>query len=480
MQIVEVDVDQMQLREMSDRATVRLLNKPGTASSNRGGWMMIATILIEAWDLYAISFLLIFIKAEYNPTAAQLGLATAAVQGGALVGALIGGFVADRLGRKRVFILTMILFIILAIAQGFSQNIWDLIIIRFLIGIPLGSDIANGYAYIMESMSKGARERMGSRWQGMFGLGEVFAIIVITVMYVSGINHEYLWRIGLALGAVPAFILLLARLDLPETPLSLIQRGEFKKAKETSLRLFDDPLEMLPNEDVKLDKVKVSDFLRVIWSDPVKKRATIFGWISNACQGAEFTAFGFYIPVILVVAGVGVSSSGNITGTNLVTAGIYSLATISGFVAPLMLARIGHKGVSSWGFGLAFVGLVVGAFALQNDWKLIIVVAACVLMWGHYWDASNGMTIISMVAPPRFKATASGFGYVFVKAASFFGAFAFPVMNASWGKFGATLAVSVLSLIGFLSARFILPAVDNYVEQEEAPAAALPRQTAAR
>jgi len=480
MQIVEVDVDQMQLREMSDRATVRLLNKPGTASSNRGGWMMIATILIEAWDLYAISFLLIFIKAEYNPTAAQLGLATAAVQGGALVGALIGGFVADRLGRKRVFILTMILFIILAIAQGFSQNIWDLIIIRFLIGIPLGSDIANGYAYIMESMSKGARERMGSRWQGMFGLGEVFAIIVITVMYVSGINHEYLWRIGLALGAVPAFILLLARLDLPETPLSLIQRGEFKKAKETSLRLFDDPLEMLPNEDVKLDKVKVSDFLRVIWSDPVKKRATIFGWISNACQGAEFTAFGFYIPVILVVAGVGVSSSGNITGTNLVTAGIYSLATISGFVAPLMLARIGHKGVSSWGFGLAFVGLVVGAFALQNDWKLVIVLAACVLMWGHYWDASNGMTIISMVAPPRFKATASGFGYVFVKAASFFGAFAFPVMNASWGKFGATLAVSVLSLIGFLSARFILPAVDNYVEQEEAPAAALPRQTAAR
>jgi hypothetical protein len=43
-------------------------------------------------------------------------------------------------------------------------------------------------------------------------------------------------------------------------------------------------------------------------------------------------------------------------------------------------------------------------------------------MWGHYWDASNGMTINSMVAPPRFKATASGFAYVFVKAASFFGA----------------------------------------------------------
>jgi MFS family permease len=464
-------VDQERLRALADQATVRLLNKPGTTTSNRGGWMMIATILIEAWDLYAISFLLIFIKTEYNPSAVELGLATAAVQGGALVGALLGGLVADRLGRKRVFILTMVLFIILAAAQGFSMNIWDLIIIRFLLGIPLGSDIANGYAYIMESMSKGTREKMGTRWQFMFGLGEVFAILVITVMYITGIDHEVLWRVGLALGAVPAVILLLARLDLPETPLSLLHRGQFVKAKEMSQKLFDDPLDMLPNEDVKLEKVKVDDFLKVIWADPVKKRATIFGWISNACQGAEFTAFAFYLPVILVVAGVGVSSSGNITGTNLVTALIYVLATISGFVAPLMLSRIGHRGLAMWGYGLAFVGLVIGAFALLNDWKVILVVAACVLMWGHYWDASNGMTIVSMVAPPRFKATASGFGYLFVKAASFFGAFVFPVMTAAWGSFWATLAVSLLSLTGFLSAKYILPEMYGYVEQEEVAAA---------
>jgi MFS family permease len=443
------------------------LDKPGTVSSNRGGWMMIATILIEAWDLYAISFLLIFIKDEYHPTSVQLGLTTAAVQGGALIGALIGGFVADRLGRKRVFLITMALFIVLAIVQGFSQNIWDLIIVRFLIGIPLGSDISNGYAYIMESMSKGKREQMGSRWQFMFGLGEVAAIVIVTLMYITGMGHGILWRIGLALGAIPAAILLLMRLDLPETPLSLIHRGRFKQAKAVSAELFDDPLEMLPDEDVDLPKPKVGDFLKVIWADPIKKRATIFGWISNAMQGAEFTAFGFYLPVILVVAGVGVSSSGNITGTNLVTALIYVLATISGYVAPLMLPRIGHRGVSMWGFGMAFVSLIVGAFALKYDLKYLIVIAACTLMWGHYWDASNGMTVTSMVAPSRFKATASGFGYMFVKAASFFGAFIFPIMNEAWGKFWSTMAVSVLSLTGFLAARFILPELYGHVEQEE-------------
>ncbi len=459
--------DPATIRKLSDEATRVLLNKPNTISSTQGGWMMIATILIEAWDLYAIAFVLIFIKTDFNPTAAQLGLATAAVQGGALIGALLGGVFADYFGRKKVFIGTMILFIVLALAQAFVRDIWELILIRFLIGIPLGSDISNGYAYIMESMSKGKREQMGSRWQFMFGLGEVFAIIIITVMYISGMDHSLLWRVALALGAVPAAILLFWRLDLPETPLSLLQRGHFRKAKEVSKRLFDDPLDMLPNQDVQLAKPKLGDFLKVIWADPIKKRATIFSWISNACQGAEFTAWGFYLPVILVLSGVGVSSDGNITGTNMVTALIFCLATISGYVAPLMLPKIGHRGVAMWGFGLAFLGLILGGLGIQYDWKIIIVVGACILMWGHYWDASNGMTISSMVAPSRFKATASGFGYVFVKGASFFGAFVFPILSEQFGKAGATFSVAILSLIGFLAAKFILPEVYGYVETEE-------------
>ncbi len=123
------------IRRLSDQATQRLLNKPGTRSSVQGGWMMIATILVEAWDLYAIAFVLVFIKADFNPSPALLGLATAAIQGGALIGAVLGGVFADRLGRKKVFIATMVLFIILAIAQAFARDIWDFILLRFLPGI---------------------------------------------------------------------------------------------------------------------------------------------------------------------------------------------------------------------------------------------------------------------------------------------------------------------------------------------------------
>ncbi len=458
-------MDSLQVAKLSDQAVARVLDREGTNSGRKAGWMMISTILIEAWDLYAISFLLIFVKNDLHPSAAMLGLAAAAVQGGALIGAMLGGFVADRFGRKKVFITTMILFIILAAAQGFTQSMWELVVIRFLLGIPLGSDISNGYTYIMESMPKGKREAMGNRWQGMFGLGEVASIAIITVMYLSGMDHHVLWRVGLALGAVPALVLLVGRLDLPDTVASLIHRGRFADAKKVALEMFDEPLDMLPDENMVLARPKTRDFLQTIWKDPIKKRATIFGWISNAMQGAEFSAFGFYLPVILVMTGVS-----GIAQTNFLTAGIYILATISGFTAPIVTQKIGHRGISMVGYGMAFVSLLLAALFLQMDWKPLVPLAAAGLMWGHYWDASNGMTVTSMVAPPRFRGTASGFGYMFVKLASFVTIFFFPILFDKLGIPGATACVAILSLTGFLAAKYILPEVYGYVEQEEAEA----------
>ena len=207
-------------------------------------------------------------------------------------------------------------FVVLAVVQGFARSMWDLVIIRFLLGIPLGSDIATGYTYIMESMPRGKREVMGNRWQGMFGLGEVACIIAVTIMYLSGMDHSLLWRIGLTLGAVPALILLIMRLDIPDTALSLIQAGKFKQAKKVAKDMFNDPLDMLPDEDYRIRRPRTRDFLADIWKDPVRRRASIFAWISNAMQGIEFSAFGFYLPVIFILAGVS-----GIAGTNFLTAG---------------------------------------------------------------------------------------------------------------------------------------------------------------
>lgn len=453
---------QAELRQLSDVAARHVLTKHGTDTGRRTGWLMISTILIEAWDLYAISFLLLFVKDDLHPSAGMLGLASGAVQLGALIGAVTGGWFADRFGRRKVFIATMTLFVVLAVAQGLVSNMWELVLVRLLLGLPLGSDISTGYAYIMETMPKGKREVMGNRWQGMFGLGEIAAIAVITVMYLSGMDHSLLWRIGLGLGAVPALVLLIGRLDVPDTALWLIQRGKFKQAKAVASKMFDDDLPMLPDEDHTLERPRTKDFLRSIWQDPVRRKGSIFAWISNAMQGAEFSAFAFYLPVILVLTGVS-----GIGATNFITAAIYVIATVSGFLGPAITPRLGHRGIARWGYGMAFVSLLLAALFLQTGLRWLVPLAAAGLMWGHYWAASNGMTIASMVAPSRYKATASGFGYVFVKLASFVTIFFFPLLFDGLGVPLATVIVSVLSLTGFLAATFVLPELYGHVEQED-------------
>jgi len=155
---------------------------------------MMASILVEAWDLYSIAFVLIFIKEQYNPDPLMLGLAAAGTQGGALIGALLGGWLSDKIGRRVMFLVTMVLFIVLALAQAFVPNVTWLIVIRFLLGIPLGSDISTGYTYIMESMAKGEREVMGNRWQFMFAVGEVLTGVVDDTVRPEGTNHLHLRR----------------------------------------------------------------------------------------------------------------------------------------------------------------------------------------------------------------------------------------------------------------------------------------------
>ncbi|MGC2087677.1 MAG: MFS transporter, partial [Bradyrhizobium sp.] len=95
-------------------SAVRYLVKNYSPKGNRVGWLMMASILVEAWDLYSIAFVLIFVKEQYNPGARELGLAAAGTPGGALTGALIGGWLSDKIGRRVMFLSTMIMFIVLA------------------------------------------------------------------------------------------------------------------------------------------------------------------------------------------------------------------------------------------------------------------------------------------------------------------------------------------------------------------------------
>ena len=436
---------------------VRYLTTNYNPKGNKIGWLMMASILVEAWDLYSIAFVLVFIREQYHPDPLLLGLAAAGTQGGALVGALLGGWLSDKIGRRIMFIATMVLFIILAVAQAFVTNMLWLVIIRFFLGVPLGSDISNGYTYIMESMPKGAREVMGNRWQFMFAVGEVLTLAVIAILIAANLQHELIWRVTLGLGAVPALIILLMRHDLPETAVWLIRHGRFREAKAVTQSLYNDRLDMLPDHDVAVEKPRPSAFIADTRRDPIRWRATLYGWIACFAQGAEFSTFAFYLPVLFTL--VGVSS---LLGTDLVTMALYIVAAISGWVGPLITPMIGQRGIAIAGFSIVLVSLLAAAWALYSGNVAFLPYFAAAMLWGHYWDASNCMTIPTVVARPEYRGTASGFAYMFVKLPSFLAIFLFPSLFTAIGQAGATLFVAIFPLAGLLAALFILPEVYGF------------------
>ena len=376
-------------------SAVRHLVANYNPKGNRVGWLMMSSILVEAWDLYSIAFVLIFIREQFHPDPLLLGLAAAGTQGGALIGALLGGWLSDKIGRRVMFLSTMIMFIVFALAQAFVPSVGWLVVVRFILGIPLGSDISNGYTYIMESMPKGEREVMGNRWQFMFAIGEVLTLAVIAVFIVADLPHELVWRVTLGLGAVPALIILIMRHDLPETAVWLIRRGRFREAKQVATadvrRSAGHAAGPGRRGAAAARRPRSCADMR---KDPIRWRATLYGWIACFAQGSEFSTFAFYLPVLFVM--VGVSS---ILGTNLVTMALYVIAAISGWVGPLITPKIGHRGIGIAGFrhraGLA-AGRRLARFTPAHTY--VLPFAAAAMLWGHYWDASNCMTIPTMVA----------------------------------------------------------------------------------
>jgi MFS family permease len=450
---VSIALTQQEAMDSAVRHLVTNYNPKG----NKIGWLMMASILVEAWDLYSIAFVLVFIRDQYHPDPLLLGLAAAGTQGGALVGALLGGWLSDRIGRRVMFLATMIMFIVMALLQAFVTSVALLVVVRLILGIPLGSDISNGYTYIMESMPKGEREVMGNRWQFMFAVGEVMTLAVIAVFLIADLPHELIWRVTLGLGAVPAFIILVMRHDLPETAVWLIRRGRFREAKKVSTEMYGDRLDMLPEQDIVVPHPRPSAFMADIRKDPIRWRATLYGWIACFAQASEFSTFAFYLPVLFVMVGVA-----SLLGINLVTMALYVIAAIAGWVGPMITPKIGQRGIAIAGFAIVLVSLLVAAGALYTGHIYLLPFAAAAMLWGHYWDASNCMTIPTVVAKPEYRGTASGFAYMFVKLPSFLAIFLFPALFAAIGQANATLFVAIFPLIGLLAAIFILPEIYGF------------------
>ncbi len=194
---------------------------------------------VDGYDLIAIGGALLMLRPLFGLTPAQTGLLGAAAFFGAAFGLLLVGEIADRFGRRNVFIYNFWFFILFSLISAFVSTYAELLTVRVLIGIAIGADIAASITFLAEISPR--RSRGG--WAGAvpqiaWTLGALCSLAVSLALFMMLGAGAWRWILGL--GAVPALAILLGRRGLPESPRWLLSKGRVAEADE-AMRLFGLP-----------------------------------------------------------------------------------------------------------------------------------------------------------------------------------------------------------------------------------------------
>jgi MFS family permease len=164
-------------------------------------------------------------------SAAQIGWAGSLYVAGAVVGALVFGRLADRLGRKRLFMITLAVYMGATVACGFSTGFTSFAFFRFLTGIGIGGEYAAINSAIDELIPARVRGRVNLAINGSFWIGAALgALLSLVLLDERVLGPEHGWRAGFLLGAVLAAAILLVRRHVPESPRWLLAHGRADEA----------------------------------------------------------------------------------------------------------------------------------------------------------------------------------------------------------------------------------------------------------
>ncbi|MEM0140315.1 MAG: MFS transporter [Ferroplasma sp.] len=214
------------------------------------GWFHARSILTtgmgvftDGYDLSSVGIVLMIILTSYGITKSTPGyvLYTSLIAGSALIGAAVGALIFGELarrGRKKFYGIDVLILGVAALMQIFAVNVWLLIIIRLALGIGVGAD------YVMSPMIMGehsnAKDRgktIGFGFGMMWGFGAILAAFTYMVFGpIMGVSDAILWRVVLAVGAIPALAVVYLRRKMPETPRFIARISGDKKSFENEVK----------------------------------------------------------------------------------------------------------------------------------------------------------------------------------------------------------------------------------------------------
>lgn len=180
----------------------------------------------DAFDALAIAYVLPVLVGLWKMTPVEIGMLIAIGYVGQLIGALVFGWLAERVGRLRVAAWTVSIFALASFACAFAPGYAALIVLRFIQGIGLGGEVPIAAAYINEFSKAQHRGRFFMLYELVFPAGLLIAALV-GMWVVPNLG----WQAMFVIGGAPAVLALVMRRLLPESPRWLIGQGRFDEAR---------------------------------------------------------------------------------------------------------------------------------------------------------------------------------------------------------------------------------------------------------
>lgn len=196
-------------------------------------WAAMLGFMLDAMDVLLYSFALQSIRAEFSLSNEQAGLVFTYTLIASAFGGIISGLVADRIGRQRTLIFTILLYSFASGGSAFSRNLGELLFWRSLVGLGLGAEWSAGAVLVAEYWPAEKRARAVSLMQSGWAIGYILAAIVSATVLPA-----YGWRAMFLVGVLPALLTVWIRRNVAEPPVWLNR----KEKAGSLLELFRGPL----------------------------------------------------------------------------------------------------------------------------------------------------------------------------------------------------------------------------------------------
>jgi SP family arabinose:H+ symporter-like MFS transporter len=365
--------------------------------------------LLFGYDTAVIAGAIGFLQVKFNLTAAMVGWAASSAIWGCMLGAMVAGYLSDRIGRKKTLLITAVLFAVSGIGSAIPNNLTQFIIARFIGGVGVGAASMLSPLYISEVAPARIRGTLVSLYQLaiVIGINLVYFInMKIATLESEAWNVGMGWRYMLGSETIPAVLFLLLLFLVPESPRWLVKKNREREALITLERINGREKAAEIVSEIKTALAHETSNIRELFRPGLRVAMIIGVVLALFSQITGINAIIYYAPEIFKSIGFATDSAFSQT----VIIGVVN--TLFTFVALWLIDKAGRKALLMWGVaGMVVFLLSIGVCFYYNltsgPWLLLFI-----LCFIGCFASSLGpipWVIISEIFPTKTRGIAMSF-----------------------------------------------------------------------